>query len=372
MWVAPLWDRLSSLWDRLSPGAPGSVICLCVLLAGCGEGTLDSSTSADAEVHPIVKTAELGPVKMTVTADRNRITIAERLQLTIEVFAEDGVDIEMGEPGEKLNEFQIRDFSNNPAEPVEGGRRWTRTYDLDIFLSGEYSIPEMEARFIDRREEDSDPGAPGGSRSHTREGTIRTEPFTIEVTSLLEGEFDPTQFCDIKGPVELPVESERRWMAWGVGAASVVAAAIVLVMLRRRRRAWVEERAVVVPHEWAFDQLRLLVDDKLIEQERVHEFYFRLSGIVRVYIELRFGLMAPEQTTEEFLIEVRRSDALRADHKTLLGDFLQSCDRVKFARYEPAKSEIELAFDSARVFIEQTIPQGARAGDESQASVRAA
>ena len=184
------------------------VVCICVLPAGCGEGAPESN--AEAEVHPIVKTAEVGPVKMTVTADRNRITIAERLRLTIEVFAEDGVDIEMDDPGEKLDEFQIRDFTNHPAAPVEGGRRWTRTYDLDIFLSGEYSIPEIEARFIDHREEYS---VRLENRSHTREGAIRTEPFTIEVTSLLEGEFDPTQFCDIKGPVELPVESERRWLA---------------------------------------------------------------------------------------------------------------------------------------------------------------
>ena len=344
------------------------VVCLCVLLAGCGEGTPEPNANTDAEVHPIVKTAELGPVKMTVTADRNRITIAERLRLTIEVFAEDGVDIEMDDAGEKLDEFQIRDFTNTPAAPVEGGRRWTRSYDLDIFLSGEYSIPEIEARFIDHREEGSDRLE---NRSHTREGAIRTEPFTIEVTSLLEGEFDPTRFCDIKGPVELPVESERRWLAWGVGAASVIAALMIVVIVRRRRSR-VEERAVIVPHEWAFDQLRLLIDEKLVEQERVHEFYFRLSDVVRVYIELRFGLMAPERTTEEFLVEVHRSGALRADHKTLLGDFLQSCDRVKFARYEPTKSEIERAFDSAREFIEQTIPQGAESGDESQTSVRAA
>ncbi len=339
--------------------------CLCVVLAGCGESTPDISANGENEVHPIVKTADLGPVKMTVTADKNRITIAERIGLTIEVFAEDGVDVEIADPGDQLNEFQIRDFTSHPAEPVEGGRRWTQTYDLDIFLSGEYSIPEIEARFIDHREEDS--GQPVGpavepvdrleSRSHTREGTIRTEPFTIEVTSLLEGEFDPTQFRDIKGPVELPTDARHRWLVWGVGAAAVVTVAVIWIILRRRK-AGPEKRIVVVPHEWAFDQLRLLVDERLVEQGQIHEFYFRLSHIVRVYIELRFGLMAPERTTEEFLVEVHRSDTLRTDHQALLGDFLRSCDMVKFAKYDPTAAEIELAFDSARDFIEQTIPSG--------------
>jgi hypothetical protein len=40
-----------------------------------------------------------------------------------------------------------------------------------------------------------------------------------------------------------------------------------------------------------------------------------------------------------------------------LGDFLQSCDRVKFALYEPTTAEVEAAFDAARGFIEQTVPQ---------------
>ncbi|MFH0982443.1 MAG: hypothetical protein V2A79_13025 [Planctomycetota bacterium] len=345
---------------------PLAVLCVCLGLAGCGRSTPDASGNANSadEVKPIVKTAEVGPVKMTVRADKDRITIAERLQLAIEVIAANGVDVEMAEPGERLNEFQIRSFTNRPAEPVEGGRRWTQTYDLDIFLSGQYSIPELESRFIDRREES--PRRSGGaasqpvdgleSPSHTREGTIHTEPFTIEVTSLLEGAFDPAQFRDIKGPVELPSEASRRWSAWAAGAAMVAAAGVAGVMLwRRRGRA--ERLSAVDPHEWAFDQLRLLIDAKLAEQGQVHEFYFRLSHIVRVYIELRFGLMAPERTTEEFLVEVRHSDALRADHKMLLGDFLQSCDRVKFALYEPTTAEIETAFDAARLFIEQTVPQ---------------
>ena len=157
--------------------------------------------------------------------------------------------------------------------------------------------------------------------------------------------------------MELPTEAGHHWLAWGVGAAAVVAVVVIWIILRRRK-ARPEKQIVVVPHEWAFDQLRLLVDEKLVEQGQVHEFYFRLSYIVRVYIELRFGLMAPERTTEEFLVEVHRSDTLRTDHQTLLGDFLRSCDMVKFAKYDPTAAEIELAFDSARDFIEQTVPSG--------------
>jgi hypothetical protein len=343
-----------SIWSLVSL----AVLFVCLFLAGCGKGAPAANANANGaeEVKPIVKTAEVGPVKMTVTADKNRITIAERLKLTIEITAASGVDIEMGEPGDQLNEFQVRNFTNRPAEAVEGGRRWARTYDLDIFLSGEYSVPAIEARFIDHRKEDA--SQRGGPTSQPVEGIIRTEPFTVTVTSLLEGTFDPAKFRDIKGPVELPVERKLAWLRWVAAGAAVVAGGVGLALWWRRRKRRRQEQLVVVPHEWAFDQLRLLIDDKLVEQGLVHEFYFRLSHIVRVYIELRFGLMAPERTTEEFLVEVHRSDALRADHKTLLGDFLQACDMVKFAMYEPTAAEVERAFDSARDFVEQTVPRG--------------
>ena len=78
---------------------------------------------------------------------------------------------------------------------------------------------------------------------------------------------------------------------------------------------------------------------------------------MRVYIELRFGLMAPERTTEEFLEEVRRSRSLETRHKALLDDFLSSCDLVKFARYSPTTTEIEDAFNAARDFIQETAPR---------------
>ena len=134
--------------------------------------------------------------------------------------------------------------------------------------------------------------------------------------------------------------------------------------MRRRRRP--ERRRLVAPHDWAFDELRALIDEQLIEQGQVQEFFYRLSEITRMYIELRFGLMAAEQTTEEFLADAQSSSALSAEHKRLLADFLQACDLVKFARYEPGNEEIERAFSSTRDFVEQTKPSAEPAAMESR------
>jgi hypothetical protein len=325
-----------------------------VAISGCGQTT--DVAESDGESTAIVKTSERGPVTMTVTASKGKISIADRLELTIDVTAEDGVEVHPPAFGEQLGQFAIRDFREFPEEVTSEGRRWRQVYTLDVFVSGTYTIPALTANFTDRRNGDD----------AIVESSVSSEPFEIEVTSLLEGEFDPTAFRDVKGPLSLPMSRTWTWVWWSVGGIVSVAVIVVVIvwLVRRGRRPMIEP--VIPPHEWAFDQLQMLIDDKLIEQERVHEFYFRLSMIVRRYIELRFHLMAPERTTEEFLREMQRSDALPAAHREALTQFLLACDMVKYALYLPKADEIENVFDTARDFVTQT------AGASDDVEVRAA
>jgi hypothetical protein len=89
----------------------------------------------------------------------------------------------------------------------------------------------------------------------------------------------------------------------------------------------------------------------------IQPFYFRLSDIVRQYIERRFSIMAAEQTTEEFLREARRNPSLNQDQQRSLGEFLRGADMVKFAKYQPDAADCEAALGSARQFVRETAPQ---------------
>jgi hypothetical protein len=92
----------------------------------------------------------------------------------------------------------------------------------------------------------------------------------------------------------------------------------------------------------------------LIEAGRVKEYYYRLSNILRHYIENRFHLRAPERTTEEFLVELQSSDALNQNYRELLSAFLTECDLVKFANYGATRDDAQRAHDTAVRFIEET------------------
>jgi hypothetical protein len=93
----------------------------------------------------------------------------------------------------------------------------------------------------------------------------------------------------------------------------------------------------------------------------MHEYYFRLADIVRGYIERRFGLLAPERTTEEFLREARQDRSLTAEQKDMLGRFLRAADLVKFALHRPEPAEAASALAAARRFVTETAPRDADA-----------
>jgi uncharacterized protein (TIGR03382 family) len=302
-----------------------------------GEGRTESAENVTAG---LAETATSGNLTLTVTADRERARVAEPVHVTVAVRAPEGVEIEFPDLTAALEDFLVRDHSPVETETTADGVQIIRqTYDLDSNLSGPREIPALTIL--------------------TAEGEAATEPLTVEVVSAIEGEYDPSEFADIVGPMSIP--QPRNWTPIVVGAGAALALAVLVWWLLRRRRA----RANAVappppPHVWALQQLDALLADQLVERGLVHEFYYRLSGLTRTYIELRFALMAPERTTEEFLVEVQRSDALRFGHKDLLGEFLTACDLVKFARHQPRGEEIDRSIDAARTFIEQTAPAPVR------------
>ena len=143
-------------------------------------------------------------------------------------------------------------------------------------------------------------------------------------------------------------------MALFAGCATLIA--LLCVILRRQTRS--KPPAPPIPaHVWALGELARLDADRLIEQRAFHVFYVRLSDIVRQYVERRFGLMAPERTTDEFLHELRGDPAFGKEHQQLLARFLRAADMVKFALHEPTPEESGDALDAARGFVEETRPQ---------------
>lgn len=167
---------------------------------------------------------------------------------------------------------------------------------------------------------------------------------------------------DIKPPVEIPSGLGWLWCVLG----GLIAGALIYVLWRYWRKRQLEIHAP--PPEPAHVRAQRKLQQALALIGQPEPFVVAVSGVVRVYLEERFNLRAPERTTEEFLRELAESPVLSQRQKESLGDFLQRADLVKFARYEPGEPELRDMYTAAQRLIEETAPVEIKNEPEPQQS----
>ena len=312
-----------------------------LLLALVGTGcTKADEKDVSAEDFEIRKEYQRGPLTLAVKLSQDQITIAERISLQLEVKVEDVYEVRLPEFGEKLEQFGIVDYVE--TAPRLMGKDlvvYTKSYELEPFLSGDYEIPPMKVTFWKPEEE--------------KRHEVESEALIVRVSSLLPQKAAELVIAEIMPPVAFP-RPPHQWL-YGVIAGCILCSGGVFGYILWRKRRTNPETALGPPaHEVAFARLEDLIQARLIEKGEVKLFYLRLSNTLRHYIEDRFALRAPELTTEEFLADLRDTDVLIQSHKDLLKEFLQHCDLVKFAEHVPATGEIQKAFDACKRFILET------------------
>jgi len=327
------------------------IIFSTALLFSCNstEEDIDSEKINDTLDTGIHKTFERGPVEVQIDVDKKEISIADRLNLSISVISDEAYDVTVPGFGEKLDQFGIVDYHTSQPELTGDNRsKISRSYVLEPFLSGEYVIAPMKIFF--KKKDNSDD--PDNENNDENDHEIETEELTIHVTSLLPENFEELTLHDIQPPENLP-QSYNLWMWGGILCGFVLLSGIAFVVIIRIRTKTGDGMAAnkIPAHLLAFDELNALVSENLVEKGDIKAFYQKISDIVRRYIENRFNIKAPEQTTEEFLTGIQTRDDFNDTYKALLKNFLTHCDLVKFARHQPETEDIQNTFDSSKEFI---------------------
>jgi hypothetical protein len=156
---------------------------------------------------------------------------------------------------------------------------------------------------------------------------------------------------DIKPPIE--ISDGLTWLWCALALLVVLIAAFLLWRWQQKRKANVFVPPPVPAHVRAKQKLEAAL--ALIAQPK--PFVIAVSDTARTYLEERFDFHAPERTTEEFLRELNSTDLLLKLQKESLGNFLTSCDLVKFAKYEPGENELHGLHDAAVKLVEETTPE---------------
>src|SRR6476469_2351681 len=117
---------------------------------------------------------------------------------------------------------------------------------------------------------------------------------------------------------------------------------------------WIRKRAqrpkpIRSARDRALDALAQV--EREMETLSPYQFSIAASDLLRGYVTEQYQLPVTRQTSFEFLSLLAKSSPFSEDEASLLGDFLQRCDLIKFARYDATPDDSRRLLEEAMQFV---------------------
>ena len=288
---------------------------------------------APRDVDASLEQRDIAVVDSSMTTDEE-VTLGDPLRYDVAIEYPTGADLTLHSPGDDS--------------------RWSEVdRRIDTDSDGTTTTTEATLHYAIYRPGPTS-GPPVGVRIELGDDVVNFElpSYDVDVKSVtddgdaLDGPGSPWPLVeDISTPV---------WLAIG---GSTVAVVLVLLVAARRRDPYGDIEPPAPPHQRAHRALERLADSELLAEGRVKPYYIRLSGIIRGYLGDRFGFPGTELTTTEIATQLQRLDDRGPDVDTdSVIEWLQACDRVKFAGYTPTPDEAKQHLNEALDIVESTAP----------------
>ncbi len=338
---------------RLTPLA----LLLAATLVGCEQHEPETTTN---ELRDEVTR---GPLKLAVVVHPATIMVGDALTIDVEFRAPDGYEAQLPDI-EELGGLAVTPGETVGPRPAPPGIVWRKRLETVPLASGELEIPPLTVTY--RHTADDVATQP------TFANELVSNPLKVTVRSVLTETDSPADPRDVTTALVVPKPplTAGQWTLIIAGIILALAAIAGLIIILRRRAC--RPPPPILPEVWALRELADLERADLPGSGRIRDYYYRLTEIVRSYIERKFGLAAPEMTTEEFLATLPRerptlpydTDALRA--------FLEACDLVKYAALEPRRDDADAVLRTARAFVQATAVSAIASSDTDQSEGAAA
>jgi Domain of unknown function (DUF4381) len=137
---------------------------------------------------------------------------------------------------------------------------------------------------------------------------------------------------------------------WVIFCGSFLALVILSLIgwwIRKRSRRPKPEQS---PRDRALQELNRIGGE--MENLTPYQFSIRVSDILRRYVTEQYQLPVTRQTSVEFLSTLAKASPFSEDEKSLLEDFLNRCDLIKFARYDATIDDSRLLLEEATRFVQ--------------------
>lgn len=299
------------------------------------------------------------PVRAWVNIDRKEITIGDLI--TYKVKIEYPLNLKLIQPDfvNLLSSFEIRKQSVKGPQKKGGfftSEKQTIEYKFVIqsFGLGKQKIPEYKIIFVD----------PKNPQIPNKELTINEMEINIKGVKKLPTDKDDIR--DLKSPLDFFVYTGYFFtfllLLFGI-FDFLFFKYFYLPFLNLHKQQEITQPSKP-PYEIAYEELEKLFQSNLLKDGKIKEYYIQLSEIIRIYLNRRFNIPVIERTTEELYNDLRNLNinvpsgvSIPKNWKkivSIIKDFLDNCDMVKFAKYIPLEKQIENDFNLSKEIINLT------------------
>jgi hypothetical protein len=300
------------------------------------------------------------PAQVTVTLEgvKDSLEVGDPMDVRLTISAPAGGRIQLPDWSETLGEFELLAPVDTAAiaKPL-GGTPISIGLNLTCYEGGEQVLQPIPVRWV--------------SADESRIDSAQTEPMIIYVQGIV-----PDSILALADTTQKPHKllQPNRIKKLGVSLAEIAprllflgaaVGAFYLVrrwLRRRKKRAEVTAEVAALPtrpaHEVALENLDKLRDDQLFQAGKIKEYYVRLSGITRLYIEGRYQVSTMESTSFQLLRDIE-SVLMDQNLRSVLAGLLEDADLAKFAKHRPGEEICQRDLEKSYVFVRKTMPQPA-------------
>ncbi len=293
--------------------------------------------------------ADLGRdgIDIKVDAEPAQVDVARDFFVTLTFTAPSGLTLALPDLRDRFTGFRVaEDFTEDPVVAPDGSTtlvsRWRLVPEP---VATKYRLAPFIVYVATTN------NLPTSSPSHLPTSSFYTSPVYFTSPAARE---PVTGDMEIDPKKDLPPLSWKL-VGWCALALALVAALVLGVWWTIKKIREMVRVHRMSPIERAYYELDRLLKKGLPGRGLYKDFYVELTMVVRRYVERKYGVKAPNMTTQEFLGELAR----RADDATVaqigdsvaLKEFLESADLVKFAGVEATPEMADAATGKARGYL---------------------
>ena len=134
----------------------------------------------------------------------------------------------------------------------------------------------------------------------------------------------------------------------------IITVLFLILLLRKKKNGESNEKEpeIIDPYEDALSNIQSLQDQKPVLSAK--PFVFRLSEILRIYVERVFKVPAMELTGEEFMREIASHSFFKNRYDKILQEFVDQGDRIKYSKENSEDGQMNLLLETALHFVKDT------------------